>query len=73
MGPPLHENVGIVHPELVNAVKAKTRPRTTLYFKRDITTPFVEEKCSAREALFYVSTMRNAMVINKIALIYVGC
>lgn len=35
--PPVHEMVnGTVQPELVNAVKARTRPRTTLYFQRDM-------------------------------------
>ncbi|OBH07245.1 hypothetical protein A5695_03125 [Mycobacterium sp. E1747] len=72
VAPPLHEKVGSVHPELVNAVKARTSPRTILYFKRDMTTPFIEEKCFARGALFYLCTMRNVMVINEFALIYVG-
>ncbi|OBG62841.1 hypothetical protein A9X05_20830 [Mycobacterium sp. E3298] len=69
VAPPLHEKVGSVHPELVNAVAASTKPRTTLYFKRDITTPFVEKKCFARGGLFYVSAMRNAMAFNIFALI----
>lgn len=58
---------GIVQPELANAVAAKTRPRTTLYFKRDITTPSVKEKCFARGELYYVSGMRNAMGFTKFA------
>ncbi len=50
MAPLVHEIVGKVHPALVNAVKPRTTPRTTLYFKRDMTTPFVEKKCFARES-----------------------
>lgn len=38
-----------MQPELANAVKPRTKPRTTLYFKRDMTTPFVEKKCFTRE------------------------
>ncbi len=36
VGEAVHEIAGSVQPELVNAVKARTRPRTTLYFKRDM-------------------------------------
>lgn len=44
--------VGSVHPELVNAVKPRTRPRTTLYFKRDMNTPFANEQMfRPREAI----------------------
>lgn len=35
---------GIVQPELANAVAARTSPRTTLYFKRDMTTPVHERR-----------------------------
>ncbi|WP_199183018.1 hypothetical protein [Mycobacterium sp. 4858] len=40
----VHEMVGSVHPELANAVKPRTTPRTTLYFKRDMNTPFADEE-----------------------------
>lgn len=33
---PVHEIDGSVHPALDNAVAARTKPRTTLYFKRDM-------------------------------------
>ncbi|MBZ4535342.1 hypothetical protein FVO80_11270 [Mycobacterium avium subsp. hominissuis] len=46
---------GVVQAEVVMAVAARTMPRTSLYFKRDITTPFVEKECFAREGLSYVS------------------
>ncbi|UXA06977.1 hypothetical protein KXD96_02065 [Mycobacterium sp. SMC-2] len=36
VGEPVHEMVGNVQPELVNAVNARTRPTTTLHFKRDM-------------------------------------
>lgn len=64
--------IGTMHPEVVNAVAARNKPRTTLYFKRDMTTPFVEKECFARGALYYVSTMRNAMGSSEIAPIYVN-
>ncbi|MCV7396536.1 hypothetical protein [Mycobacterium paraseoulense] len=41
---PVHEMLGSVQPELANAVKPRTRPRTALYFKRDMNTPFVDEE-----------------------------
>lgn len=52
---------GKVQPDAPKAVAARTSPRTTLYFKRDMPTPFVEKKCFARGALCYVSAMRNTM------------
>lgn len=68
VAPPLHEKVGTVQPELVNAVKARTKPRTTLYFIRDMNHSIPsEEKCYARDELYYVSTIRNTMGSNEFA------
>lgn len=69
---PVHEMVGSVQPELVNAVKARTSPRTTLYFKRDMNTPFVEKKCFARGELYYVRAIRDDKGFNKFATICVN-
>ncbi|RAV09442.1 hypothetical protein DQP57_15015 [Mycobacterium colombiense] len=35
--------IGVVQPEAVMAVKVRIRPRTTLYFRPDMTTPSVGE------------------------------
>ena len=35
--------IGVVQPEAVRAVKVRRRPRTTLYFRPDMTTPSVGE------------------------------
>lgn len=35
--------IGVVQPEAVMAVKVRIKPRTTLYFRPDMTTPSVGE------------------------------
>ncbi|OBH43122.1 hypothetical protein [Mycobacterium mantenii] len=35
--------IGVVQPEAVMAVKVRSKPRTTLYFNPDMTTPFLGE------------------------------
>lgn len=57
---------GNVHPDAVVAAKASTRPRTTLYFKRDMTAPFFEKKCFARGLLYYAAPLRKTMGFTKI-------
>lgn len=42
---------GRVQPEAVSAVKVRRRPRTTLYFNPDITTPFVGEFLRPRSVI----------------------
>jgi len=55
---------GNVQPEAVMAVKVRIRPRTTLYFKPDITTPSVGEMY-ARGELYYAVSSREAMGMSK--------
>lgn len=64
---------GTVQPEAPNAVAARTRPRTTLYFNRDMTTPFVVRKRFARGHPCYVRATWNSMGFSEITPIYVNC
>ncbi len=65
----VHEMVGSVHPELVNAVKPRTRPRTTLYFKRDMNTPFANEQMFRPREAILREPMRNGVGFNEFGLI----
>lgn len=46
--------IGVVQPEADRAVKVRRRPRTTLYFKPDMTTPSVGEILRPRVGMLRV-------------------